>query len=113
MQATTHPSRGPEHFRPAVDAALADARLKAAIDRTTGNAERKRADAVGAWPGFAVARDLGRRIKDHVVANLGHYLELFERNAVASGAQVHWARTSDEACRLVIDICRRTKARSV
>jgi L-lactate dehydrogenase complex protein LldF len=113
MQTHSHAVRGPEHFQATVDAALADARLKSAIDRTTGNAERKRADAIGSWPDFPAARDLGRRIKDHVVGHLDHYLEMFERNAAASGAQVHWARNSEEACRAVMDICRHVEARSV
>ncbi|MBB3951770.1 LutB/LldF family L-lactate oxidation iron-sulfur protein [Aureimonas jatrophae] len=93
--------------------ALADARLKIAIDRTAGTARAKRAAIVGAWPDFAVARERGREIKDHVVENLDHYLAEFERNALASGAVVHWAETAGEACRIVVDICRRAGARSV
>jgi L-lactate dehydrogenase complex protein LldF len=100
-------------FQTRVDAALADPNLKIAIDRTTGTARTKRAAAVAAWPDFAAARDLGRDIKDHVIAHLDHYLLQFERNAIASGAQVHWARTGQEACEIVIDICRKAGARSV
>ncbi|WP_182083879.1 LutB/LldF family L-lactate oxidation iron-sulfur protein [Aureimonas sp. ME7] len=93
--------------------ALADEWLKVAIDRTTGTARTKRAAIVGQWPDFAVARTRGRAIKDHVVAHLGHYLAEFERNAKLSGATVHYASTADEACRIVVDICRRAGARSV
>ncbi len=59
--------------------ALADRTLKLAIDRTTGTAEAKRAAAVAAFPEFDAARARGRAIKDHVIANLGHYLEMFEQ----------------------------------
>ena len=76
----------PEQFKVNSDAALADRTLKVAIDRTTGTAERKRNIAVTAFPEFAAARDRGKRIKDHVIANLDHYLVEFERNAIASGA---------------------------
>src|SRR5690349_19680916 len=100
-------------FQQRARAALSDKRLKTAIDRTTGTARQKRAAAVADWPGFPDARDLGRRIKDHVIANLDHYLVQFERNAIASGAKVHWARTADEGCRIVVDICRQAGARSV
>ena len=93
--------------------ALADRHLKVAIDRTAGTARAKRAAIVGAWPDFAVARERGKAIKDHVVGNLGHYLAEFERNAVRSGAVVHYAQTADEACRIVISICRAAGARSV
>ena len=102
----------PEQFKANSDAALADRTLKVAIDRTTGTAERKRNIAVTAFPEFAAARDRGKRIKDHVIAHLDHYLVEFERNAIASGAKVHWASTADEACEIVIKICRSVGARS-
>ena len=89
-------------FTARVDKALADRTLKLAIDRTTGTARTKRAAAVAAWPQFQQARALGRDIKAHVTANLAHYLAEFERNATASGAQVHWARNAEESCEIVI-----------
>ena len=104
---------GPERFKANAQAALADRTLKIAIDRTTGTAEHKRAEAVAEFPEFDAARQRGRRIKDHVIANLDHYLETFERNAVAAGSQVHWAATADEACRIVLEICRAAGARRV
>ena len=100
-------------FKTRAKAALADRTLKIAIDRTTGTAERKRAAALAAFPEFAAARERGKAIKDHVIAHLDHYLLEFERNATASGAKVHWATTADEACRIVVDICKRAGARSV
>ncbi len=100
-------------FKARADAALADPDLKIAIQRTTRTARQKREAAVADWPGFAKARDLGRRIKDHVVENLDHYLIEFERNARASGAIVHYAATADEACRIVIGICREAGGRTV
>ena len=100
-------------FRERVDAALADPTLKIAIDRTTGTAERKRAAAVAAFAQLEAARDRGQRIKDHVIAHLDHYLLEFERHAIASGAQVHWASTAQEASRIVVELCRQAKARRV
>ena len=100
-------------FKTRAKGALADRTLKVAIDRTTGNAERKRAAALAAFPEFPAARERGKAIKDHVVAHLDFYLEQFERNATASGAKVHWARTADEACRIVLEICRAAGARRV
>ena len=100
-------------FKTRAAGALADRTLKVAIDRTTGTAERKRAAALAAFPEFAAARERGKAIKDHVIANLDFYLEEFERNAVASGAKVYWARTADEACRIVLEICRAAGARRV
>jgi len=100
-------------FTDRADGALADRQLKIAIERTTGTAQAKRAVAVAAFPDFEAARARAAAIKDHVVANLGAYLEQFEASATAAGTQVHWARTADEACAIVIDICRAAEARSV
>jgi len=100
-------------FKARADAALADATLKLAIDRTTGTAEKKRAAALSAFPEFEAARARGKAIKDHVIAHLDHYLETFERNAIASGAQVHWASSAEEATAIVVRICREAGARSV
>ena len=94
-------------------AAVADRGLKIAIDRTTGNAERKRAVAVAAFPEFEAARARGKAIKNHVIANLDHYLETFERNAVAAGAKVHWAATDAEARAIVTRICLDANAKIV
>jgi L-lactate dehydrogenase complex protein LldF len=100
-------------FGARVQSALADPLLKVAIERTTGNARAKRAAAIAAWPGFSAARELGRDIKDHVIAHLDHYLLQFERNALNSGAQVHWAVSGAEACDIVVRICRNARARTV
>ncbi len=102
-----------QDFTRAAANALANSTLKRAIDRTTINAETKRRNVVAKFDEFAAARERGRAIKDHVIAHLDHYLEMFERNAIASGAQVHWARDADEACKIVVEICREAGARSV
>ena len=100
-------------FKGVAARAVADRTLKTAIDRTTMTAESKRRLALMDFPQFEAARARGTAIKDHVVAHLDHYLEEFERNAVASGAKVHWAATAEEACRIVIGLCRQAGARRV
>lgn len=92
-------------FDERVAKALANPQLKIAMERTTGNARRKRAAAVEAWPHFDEARRIAAAIKDHVIDNFEHYLEMFERNALASGAKVHWARDAQEACDIVVRLC--------
>jgi len=100
-------------FKTRVHDALANKTLKIAVDRTAGTAEIKRAAAVGEFSEYAQTRSRGRRIKDHVLDNLNYYLQRFEQNATASGATVHWARDADEACRIVIDICKQVDAQRV
>ncbi|WP_374546941.1 lactate utilization protein B [Rhodoblastus sp.] len=111
MTAEPHIAAGTFHDR--VEKALGSAQLKVALERTTGNARRKRAAAVAAWPDFVGARLAAAAIKDHAIANMAYYLEMFERNALASGARVHWARDPDEACRIVVDLCKAAGAKSV
>jgi L-lactate dehydrogenase complex protein LldF len=100
-------------FLDRADAALADPILKIAVERTAGTAQAKRAIAVDAFPDFEAARTRAAAIKDRVIAHLGPYLEQFEANAIAAGAQVHWAQTADEACRIVIAICKAANAKTV
>ncbi|MCP4933857.1 MAG: iron-sulfur cluster-binding protein [bacterium] len=100
-------------FKKRAQAAVANKTLKAAIERTASTAEKKRAIAIAELPDFSNMRSCAKRIKDHVIANLDHYLETFERNAVASGAKVHWARTAEEASHIAVDICKMAKAKRV
>ncbi|WP_213982330.1 lactate utilization protein B [Sphingomonas sp. dw_22] len=99
-------------FKERAAKALADPLLKIAIERTASTAETKRGVAVAAFPDFQGARHRAAAIKDHVIADLADYLEMFEANAVAAGAKVHWAETSEEACGIVIDICKAAGAKS-
>ena len=69
--------------------------------------------AVGALPEFEALRDDAKRIKDHTLAHLDAYLETFESQVIASGGRVHWARTADEACTVVSDICHERGARKI
>lgn len=100
-------------FTERADAALADPILKIAVERTAGTSEAKRAIAIDAFPDFEAARTRAAAIKDHVIAHLGPYLEQFEASAIAAGAQVHWAQTADEACAIVIALCKAAGAKSV
>lgn len=102
-----------ESFRARTHAALTDANLKTAIERTTRTAEAKRATAVAAFPEFQAARQRGAEIKDHVITNLDYYLEEFEQNAIKAGSKVHWARDAAEAADIVTRICLDADARIV
>ena len=103
----------PENFARNVEHALSLSDLKSTIRRTTDKAEQQRAIAVERFPNFDKARMQGQKIKDHVIQHIGHYLETFERNAVANGAIVHWAETGEEASKIVVNICREHNAQSI
>ncbi|MHB1214315.1 MAG: LutB/LldF family L-lactate oxidation iron-sulfur protein [Thiobacillus sp.] len=93
--------------------ALHDRTLQQALGKAGAGFVDKRRAAVDALPEFEALREAGRAIKDHALANLDHYLVRFEQQLVASGGQVHWAETPDEACAAVLDICRAAGAKMV
>jgi L-lactate dehydrogenase complex protein LldF len=73
----------------------------------------RRHEVVARLPEFEALRDIGREIKEHTLAHLDFYLELYEQNVVASGGEVHWARTPQEAREAVLRICRAADAKTV
>lgn len=100
-------------FKSEAKKALTQPILRKALDRTTGLLIERRAASYASYPAFEANRDAGSRIKDHVLRHLDHYLEQFETQAKASGAVVHWARDSEEACRIVVELCRKAEAKTV
>lgn len=93
--------------------ALADPQLQRAMRHVRVNFIDKRAKAADALPEFEALRANGKAIKDHVLANLDHYLSAYEGSVMAQGGHVHWARNAVEARGLVLDICRKVNARTV
>lgn len=106
MKQTSH------QFTENVTRALAEPTLKVALDRTTTLLRTRRAKVIDAFPQYAEARETAQKIKDHTLDNLGYYLLQFEENAIASGAQVHWAETPADARRIVSQICRDENAKT-
>ena len=51
-----------------------------------------------------LAKQRASYIKEKTVSNLAHYLEEFERNAIANGIKVIWARHSEEAVNEIIKV---------
>ena len=47
-------------------------------------------------PEWEALRDAAARTKMHTITHLAYYLEMFERNAVANGIHVHWAKDAQE-----------------
>ncbi|MDP2356167.1 MAG: LutB/LldF family L-lactate oxidation iron-sulfur protein [Beijerinckiaceae bacterium] len=93
--------------------ALADAQLQKALGNVRLNFIGRRAAAADRLPEFEALRDQARDIRDHVLRYLDVYLEIYERNVVAAGGHVHWARTADEACSIIVDIAKARGAKTV
>jgi L-lactate dehydrogenase complex protein LldF len=95
------------HFKSRAGAKLADANLQSALAKLQANFVGGRARRVAELDNFEAIRDAAAAIRDRALADLDLYLEEFERNAAARGAVVHWAETTEEVNRIVLDIARR------
>jgi len=103
----------PTGFKQNAREALADDNLRTALERMNSGFVPRRQAAVDELPEFEALRTRGREIKDHVLANLDHYLETFERTCTAAGGQVHWCPSAEDARAVILDVCRQADARSV
>jgi L-lactate dehydrogenase complex protein LldF len=101
------------NFKAGARAGLSDDNLQRALGQARTGFAMRRQMAIERLPEFEALREAGRAIKDHILEHLDFYLELYESNVVASGGKVHWARTSEEACDAVLQICRSVGARIV
>ncbi len=93
--------------------AMADPNLQKALEKMRSGFIEKRLAATGRLPEFNDLRDEARDIKDHVLANLDHYLERFEARVVEQGGHVHWCRDATEARAVILGLCQDAEAKSV
>ena len=100
-------------FKQNATAALANAGLQKALANSGPSFIGRRAAAVAGLPEFEQLRDIGRDIKNHTLANLDFYLEAYEAKLTASGGQLHWCATADDACAEVLAICQQAGAKTV
>lgn len=70
-------------------------------DGALWHVREKRDRAVGSVPEWEELRAQAAAIKAHTLSHLAGYLEQFERQAIAHGACVHWARDAAEHNRIV------------
>ena len=98
------------HFKPRAAAALGNETLQSNLQKfnSTGfTALRAKAVAEFGSELFEKLRGEGAAIRDRGLANLDAWIERFESEASRRGATVLFAETRDNACELLLDICRR------
>ncbi len=93
-------------FPVAARAALADSQLRHNLEHATHTIRDKRARVVAEVDDWEELRTRGADIKDATLADLETHLLQLEERLLAAGAQVHWARDAEEACRIVADVAR-------
>ncbi len=62
---------------------------------------------------FDALRQHVKRVRQHALGHLDHYLGEFEREAVQNGNQVHFARDAGELNSIVLDICQQHSAERI
>jgi L-lactate dehydrogenase complex protein LldF len=100
-------------FEHNVTEALADQQLRRNIGSAMDGLIVKR-KAVFADPvELEQLRDLGNAVKQRALQDLPALLEQLEENCSRNGIQVHWAETTAEANRIVLDIIRGKGAKTL
>ncbi len=107
MNSTAH------NFKSNARVALGDQQLQSALGNLKGGLVANRTKARAALPEFEALRDVAKDIKNHTIANLDLYLEIYEQNARAAGAVVHFAETAADARDIILKICRDANAKIV
>jgi L-lactate dehydrogenase complex protein LldF len=93
-----------KQFRKRAARSIADDRLQDSLENATDRFVHERIEALSIVPEIDRMRDHFKEIRAATIANLAIHLEKFEGNAVKAGAQVYWAKTGDEAVRIVLDL---------
>jgi L-lactate dehydrogenase complex protein LldF len=86
--------------------ALADPQLRRNFRRAMDGLMSKRARQFPDPEGWAALRALGAGIRGRSLQRLPDLLEKLERNCTRNGIQVHWAQTTFDANRIVLDLLR-------
>eukprot|EP00119_Amphimedon_queenslandica_P017770 XP_019858189.1 PREDICTED: uncharacterized protein LOC109586445 [Amphimedon queenslandica] len=92
---------------------LQDSNLAVAMGRARKGFIDGRLAAVDALTGYDELRRCAQEIKEHTLAHLDYYLERFEERVREHGGHVHWAATPAEAQSIIVDICKKAKAKRV
>ncbi len=109
---TEQPTPGPG-FIDAASAALADPAAVAQRDMLARKTPLLRQQVVDEFGEFEALRRHVKRLRQHTLDNLDHYLRRFELEATHNGNRVHFAADSQEMNAIVLDICRQHGARRI
>ncbi|HEY1576425.1 MAG TPA: LutB/LldF family L-lactate oxidation iron-sulfur protein [Terracidiphilus sp.] len=92
---------------------LNNTQLRKNVAHATDVIQGKRNKLVAEKKDWHELRNAASAIRAHVLANLGSYLEQFEKSCMAAGGVVHWARDAAEAREIIIHILKEEKADEV
>jgi L-lactate dehydrogenase complex protein LldF len=104
--AFTTPLR-PENLKRLFAERINDPGVRRNVQRATAHSLAKRKEVVSDFPDWESMRETAKRIKEHTILHLPHYLERFEEQAARQGAKVVFCRTAEEAGEAVLGIVAR------
>ncbi|MCS7056568.1 MAG: LutB/LldF family L-lactate oxidation iron-sulfur protein [Thermoflexales bacterium] len=102
-----------DRFFHSVTIALNDIQLQTALDRGTTRGVNARIAAMGETTDAAALRHQARLARERALNRLPDLLEQLERNVIANGGHVLWARDAAELNAIVLDLCRKHDVRRV
>lgn len=99
----------PYDIKSRADAATKNVQLQQFVNRATLLKDTTRKAVLPRWFGEKTdaIRSLAGDIKQHTLDHLDYYLEQFIDNATAAGATIHFAKDSEQANAICIDIAKR------
>ena len=100
-------------FQQNVASALADQQLRRNLGSAMDGLRVKRQTVFDDVGELEQLRDVGRAVKQQSLLRLPELLEQLEENCSRNGIQVHWAETTDEANRVVLEIIQRSGAKTL
>ncbi len=94
----------PRLFKKYASENLRNPRLRKTYGGATAHALEKRLHAIHEVPEWEDLRDRAHEIKKDVINHLDYYLETFEKNVIANGGKVFWARDGADASEYVLKV---------
>jgi L-lactate dehydrogenase complex protein LldF len=95
-----------EQFSKVAREGLQNAHSHAFLKLRANFVRMRRETALSTFPDAAAAQAYGATIRAEAIARLPELLEEFERNALANGAKVFWARDANEANEYIVNLAK-------
>lgn len=93
--------------------ALQDHFLRTAVRFTTDRLRSKKQESTKALGNWEAWREQGRQIRAHTIQYLDYYLDQFATQLERAGGHVYFAKDSDEAAQIALQIAQAKQAKSV
>jgi L-lactate dehydrogenase complex protein LldF len=103
----------PKFFKKYASENLNNPRLRKTYRFATQHALEKRLQAIQDVPEWEDLRDRAHQIKEDAIKQLDSYLETLEKNVIANGGKVFWARDGAEASDYILEVAKGIQTRSI